>query len=220
MTNYLKFLFSSSLLALVQRAQSYQIAFSGWDETTEIPWENAPFAVNKVDPPCMELPDEDVMDVWVRTTTSPPEREIPPYIVLYGMSGVPTDPPCKGDKILHVFAYYNEPNKMQSTRTTLPSYTRFWREIYPDFMPDDPATQLIDGAGLEPGEVLNLDLGTMVYIKPDYRVTVHGYDSVPTLSSEGSDDYSEDELDDWSAGHGSYGGGYDFLSQMSSPRGQ
>ncbi|KAF3292828.1 hypothetical protein TWF132_005195 [Orbilia oligospora] len=180
----------------------------------------APFAVNKVDPPCMELPDEDVMDVWVRTTTSPPEREIPPYIVLYDMSGVPTDPPCKGDNILHVFAYYNEPNKMQSIRTTLPSYTRSWREIYPDFMPDDPATQLIDGAGLEPGEVLNLDLGTMVYIKPDYRVTVHGYDSVPTLSSEGNDDYSEDELDDWSAGHGSYGGGYNFLSQMSSPRGQ
>ncbi|KAF3246466.1 hypothetical protein TWF128_008927 [Orbilia oligospora] len=182
------------------------------------PWSN--IELNKVDPPCMELPDEDVMDVWARTTTSPPEREIPPYIVLYGMSGVPTDPPCKGDNILHVFAYYNEPNKMQSIRTTLPSYTRFWREIYPDFMPDDPATQLIDGAGLEPGKVLNLDLGTMVYIKPDYRVTVHGYDSVPTLSSEGNDDYSEDELDDWSTGLGSYGGGYDFLSQMSSPRGQ
>ncbi|KAK6506192.1 hypothetical protein TWF506_011114 [Arthrobotrys conoides] len=206
-----------SLLTIAHWAWAYQIAFGGSDEIIEIPWETSTNSVDKTDPPCFLLPDEDINDVWVRSSTSLTDRKVPPYIALYGASGIPTDPPCKGDKILHVFAYYDEPGKMQSIKTTLPSYVKLWREIYPDFMPDDPATQLIEGAGLEPGEVLNLNLETMVYIKPNYKVRVYNYDGALALSS--NDDYSESSSDDdWDAGDGNRG--YDFLLQMSSPRGQ
>ncbi|KAK6511232.1 hypothetical protein TWF481_000154 [Arthrobotrys musiformis] len=212
MPNYSVFFLS--LIYLAHRAQPYQIGFGGWEEVTEIPWENIPYVIDKTNPPCMSTGDEDVMDVWVRSTASATDRNVPPYIAMYAPSFNANAPGCMGVNIIHVFAYYDAPGKMQSIATTLPEYTGYWREIYPEFMPDDPATQLIEGAGLAPGEVLNLDLAGKVYVKPDYGVTIHDYDTVPGWEGYEGSESEQDEY--WSAAGGDYDNeGFDNLSQMS-----
>ncbi|KAK6346173.1 hypothetical protein TWF730_010503 [Orbilia blumenaviensis] len=206
-----------SLSALARLAHPYQIAFGGSDEITEILWENVPNEVDMTNPPCLSTGEEDVMDIWVRSTTSSHDRPVPPYIAIYAPSAKPSDQKCLDKNIIQVIAYYDEPGKMQSIITELPDYVGYWKEIYPDYMPDDGATQLIDGGGLEPGEVLDLDLETKVYTKRNYNVAVYDYDSVPKLESDGYGASESSEEDYWSAGGGDYGNGFDLLSRMSSP---
>ncbi|KAK6524760.1 hypothetical protein TWF281_011658 [Arthrobotrys megalospora] len=202
---------SFSLVALIQLSQPYQIAFGGWGG--EIHWEKVSVSINRENPPCVPIVEfDDPLDIWVRSGTV--DRAIPPYIALYGTSSNRrADQGCQVQNIVQVFAYYDLRETMQSSRITVPGFAEYWREIYPESMPDDFASQLIEGAGLEPGEVLTIDFESRSFIKADYpTVQVNEYNYIPALEPP-EKDYGgggmEEEYDDYSPETGG-SAGYDY----------